>query len=450
MVTNEVIKDLDRSEYPIALLSRDDKNMAILKNRAPAHRWLIHRRLFPSRRAWFRWGMIASVLCAAYHASPLHAAPGSLSLAVMADGGTECPAPSLARYAFGQASALDVAPLEHTFVLRNDNSVPLTVERFQASCGCTSAVVGGAGVTLPLTVAPHQVIRVHVSVDPAHLSAGVVSKDVWVYARGQAAPAITLEMNGVVQPLASFSPPVADFGRGTSKVARPILLTVTLDRRLISGTNPLHLISSDPDILITAVPAPPAPLGADLSKETADASVVSLSGTTRTYRLTLAPKAHLGVLNAALSLVPATSGSPKASPSLAGATVPIVGEVIGDIAASPAAFAFGTVGAGQGAVQRVLLTGATPAALTGLRVTCGSPYLSARLRRPDPVQQPIQQPSAPPSQSAVASGKMLLELSVSPRMPAETLETQVIVTTTHGERLVLPVYVSVVGSAGSG
>ncbi len=334
------------------------------------------------------------------------APPLELKMTIQEDKDTKLTDPAAAQYSFGQISVLDNAPIAHTFVLRNEGKGPLTIEQVQTSCGCTNAVLGdGKTQTLPFTLEAGGTAQVHVAVDPAHLNTGLVRKDVWVYVRGLNAPR-TLEIAGTLQPAASFSPATLDFGQVKAGDAHPLRLTVTLDPRLAAKT-PVQLASSDPDIRIT--PAKEVTTGKDAGGKGQDMASV------RVYQVALAPQAHLGLLTGMLSLIPQTATDN--SRALAGSFVPVTGEVTGSLSARPSLISFGTVQAGQAATQDVLLTG--PASLTPdkVKVICGSPSLTAKVTG--------------------QAGQLHLQVSVSPKMAAGSLETQVIILSGN-ERLILP------------
>lgn len=336
-------------------------------------------------------------------------------------------------YNFGSQSALVTLPVMHIFRLHNGGAAPLTMTRLQASCGCTTAVLTGqspadgrgVAAALPVVLAPGETASVHVSIDPAHLLPGTVSKDVWVYVQGQTAPAATLEIDGTIVPAAAFSPAALDFSRTPADKSPVLALTVTLDPHAFSAPGRHHhpvLISSSPDILVSE--ASPS------KREVADSAV------TETYQVRLTPKARLGVLNERLTLF-ASQADQSVGRSIPGASLPVLGEVTGEISASPQTIVFGTVSAVRGGVQRVMLTASSASALRGLTLFSASPAVAARLLDAD------RQTGANGSSTEEA-----LEVTVTPHRPGQapltgTLQTQVLVTTASGQQLVLPVFVSV-------
>ena len=203
--------------------------------------------------------------------------------------------PGNAVHEIGSLSLLASGPLTHTFVLRDDTQLPITLDHLQSSCPCTTAIaLAEAGGASPMTIRPGQTFSVQVSVDSQQLSPGLLHKSVWVFVQGQDAPAATLEMTGAPLPVASFSPPSLAFGQIEKGTELTMLLKATPHpARLEQGTE-LRLISPDPDVQVTAVEADSS-VGGAMPEEAAQA--------TRAFRIRLAPHAHIGRLQGKLSLV---------------------------------------------------------------------------------------------------------------------------------------------------
>lgn len=347
--------------------------------------------------------------------------------------GTQKPSPpaaGMALHEFGHVSALEPTTVTHAFLVRNDNPTAITIERLQPSCGCTSALLEKAD-DLPFIMNPGQQTQVRVSVDLSHLAPGAVRKDVWLFVHGQSAPAATLEVVGTLQPAAIFSPAVLDFGHVPAGKEHPILLTVALDPRLVAAKTPLRLACSTGDIQIAPIPqAASSVLSNSSSKLETPPGFIK-----QTYRVSLSPRARLGVLSETLSLLTANVDAQGQQRALA-SPVPIIGEVEGSISASPGAVVFGTVSAGRAASAQVTLSGITPDALANLKMVAASPYVSVTLAPVNATQTGV---GGMPARKA-----RLLSIAVSSKIPVGTLQTQVIVTTTKGEQLVLPVFISVV------
>ena len=345
-----------------------------------------------------------------------------LTLLLLSDIDRSSSANSLENYQFGTIQALRVAPIEHTFILRNNNPTPVFLDRLQPSCGCTTAVAGAAKTERGIL--PGKTLQVHVSIDPGHLSAGPITKTVWVYIKGQSDAAATLQMIGTMRAAVTFSPTFLDFGR-VDRGSTPFrLLTMTLDPQLAVVTAPLLSLSSQ-DIKISQEP--------ELTAKAAKAK-----RTVFTYRLTLTPTAHLGEMNGLIALAPPSDGSALIH-ALQAVSVPIMGEVVGELSASPSAVVFGTVTQGQAATLHILLTATSADALHNLSVRSLTPSISVGL-----TGTPIRQQNG--ATLPLTSLQRVLDVTAEPALSVGSLQTQVIVTTGHHQELVLPVFVSVASS----
>ena len=122
----------------------------------------------------------------------------SAGLTIVTGQGTTQTDATTARFDFGTRRMSDEAPLEHTFTLRNSGTAPVTVDRLQSSCGCTTAFLVG-DQNLPLTVGPGGIIPVQVSVAPHRLAPGPMEKSVWVFTHGASDASVLLEITGTLQ-----------------------------------------------------------------------------------------------------------------------------------------------------------------------------------------------------------------------------------------------------------
>jgi len=353
---------------------------------------------------------------------------------------------SSSRRDFGMVSPLDRPEIVQAFLLRNDSSQPLTLTRLQPSCSCTSAtvIVGSARAysrqgaenvqTLP-AIAPSQQFAVHVSINPAHLAPGPIYKSVAIFVRGNTQPAITLEMKGTLLPVVSFVPTFIDFGRldpRTSAAPPPQRLTVSLDARLAPKGQWPALVSSNPDVQLTLLPAE-----APSSPQTARQEMLK-GMVTRQYQLTLAPGGTLGPLQGRVSFATPAKTAPshaafnptttESSPQdlLAEPSALLIGEITGDVVASPSSLAFGAVTPGQPVTRTILLTAGSAALLGGLKSSCASPWLTPRLSGETHVFSG--------GQSAVRS----LDVTLRPGMPGGAVRSDIVVTLRTGQRLVIP------------
>lgn len=352
------------------------------------------------------------------------------------------------QYDFGTVSLFDQREIIHTFYLRNDSPQPLALTRLLPSCSCTSATVtvgtataysreGAENIqTLP-AIAPGQQFTVRVSINPAHLAPGPTLKSVAVFVRGNPQPAFTLEMKGTLLPVASFIPAFIDFGKlnpRTSAAAPPQRLTVSLDARLAPKGQWPALVSSNPDVQFMPLPAEAPRL-----HQTARQGMLK-GMLTRQYQLTLAPGGTLGPLQGRVSFAaPAKTASATSqaasdpttsqnSPQdlLAEPSALLIGEITGDVAASPSSLAFGAVPTGQPVTRTLLLTAGSAALLSGLKASCASAWLTPRLSGETHVFSG--------GHSAVRS----LDVTLRPGMPGGAVRSDIVVTLRTGQRLVVP------------
>lgn len=349
------------------------------------------------------------------------------------------------RYDFGQVSTLGRG-IEHTFIVRNGNSVPVTLTEVRPSCGCTSTLLDrDTSKKPPLLLGPGERVMIGVSVDIFHLAPGPLDKTVQLLVQGQAAPSATLEVVGTVLPPASYAPAVLDFGPVPAGKEVSRSLRVTLDSHLLPQMGVPHLVCSDPDIVVTPMPGDGSTA---LPLPTSDLVV-------RTYRLTLPAHAHLGLFMARAYWAPASATAAVAK-ALESNAVPVAGDVQGEVAASPSIVAFGARPAGGAAAQRVTLTGTD---LASVRLSSDSPYLTVRLRKAPPalarnlarpfpgsaqVNRTQSGDEAPVSAAPVAPVEAaFLDVALKPDAPVGLLETRVRVTTASGQQLLVPVFADV-------
>lgn len=367
------------------------------------------------------------------------------------------------RYAAGVVTQLKTSQINHIFALENMGKAPLIITDIKPSCGCTNTILGnGVPEQLPLTLAAGQKVMLHTTVNLAYLRPGPLDKFVYVFLKGREAPDATLEITATLQPPVTLTPSVLKFGPVSAGMERSQMLTLTVDPQLVSSMATARVVSTNPDLQVQQIDAPPHPAlpatqataNEPTSAPPPSTTNTPISQTTnpddhpyeRTYRITVSPKARLGMLTGTIAWIPGGTGDTEAGNIV---TVPVEGEVDGDISAAPEVVAFGTVHQGQSAHQRIVLTGKTADALAHINVSCASPVLSARLSTEDGrvLMDTSAPPTIPPTGIAPAKGKvprkLLLDVTLSDQASAGSLITQVIVTLTNGQQLVLPVYIYV-------
>lgn len=333
---------------------------------------------------------------------------------------TDAPAKSPIHYDLGETSLLDRREITHTFVLHNDGHTPLTLDEFIPSCHCTSAAIEKYGTTASIpadgtlpTLAPGQQAAVRVTIIAEPYLTGLLDKSVGVYAQGRTEPIATLEVSATLRPSVALTPAALDFGTVAAGQSRSLTLTADLDTRLLpGGTGTPSLVASDPDLQIVPVP-------------TANVASVAAGSTWRTltYRVTLAQDASLGPVRDLIRFAP-SSGAASDLSLADGPSVPVTGEVAGAAAAAPASLAFGVVRQGRPSVRTLLLV-SQAAVLPSATVRADSPHVTTHWGK-------------------TTSQGRALDVTLNGDAPAGSMQTQIVITLSNGQRLCIPItaYVS--------
>ncbi len=441
------------------------------------------KRWYSSLRKSFPWRIVIVVLSAVFLATPRSvrgqaappqsASPHAVQLSVVVDDSQAQPvadrhaekiAANRGAYDFGRPNALDAVVIEHTFLLRNDGDTPLTLQRLQSSCGCTTALAEPVSeeTTLPLegkealtlqslahrrselaqqdltaksqaapgqpprvplarqtnlpTLLPGQQVAVRVEVNTAQLASGNVRKSVLVFVRGYSRPLAVMDMTGTLQAPVEFSPRRLDFGRVAARQPKSLTLTATVDPRLAPRGILPPLACSNPGVRLS-------PLPGEVPRTTPAGPPMLV----RRYRVTLAPDLPLGALLGSVLF----AAAPSDSPLLRSASVLVSGQAVGDVTASPQAVAFGAVAAGQAATEQLVLSGKA-GTLDGVMITPANSWLSARLLPAGPTATTAKGGPAP-------APDRVLEVTLRADAPPGVLQSQLMLTLANGQRLLLPV-----------
>lgn len=353
---------------------------------------------------------------------------------------------------FGRVSILKMPVLTQTFRLKNTTSKVLVLDRLQTSCHCTSAAweAGdgkpplGAGST-PLILRPGKSIAVQVRLDLKQMASGRVVKSVMVFLKGQTQPAALVTFVADIQPVVSFWPQQIDFGQVSPGAPRTVTLTADFDPALAEKGNVPALISSNPNIQITAANAPALQNGF----------------IRRAYSLTLSPDVA-GPISGSLSFAPAVSpgSSTTADAALANVSVAVSGQVVSAVAAEPTALALGPVPGKHSTEGSITLTGQTERTLAGAVVKSDSPYVTARLEGTSSNTASSEKTRAMTSNAAAsgqkasngfggfqaAANSTIMSITVTPNAPLGKLQTQVRVTLADGQILLVPVTAYVIAA----
>jgi hypothetical protein len=310
-------------------------------------------------------------------------------------------APNAVYFDFGTLSLARTEPIQHDFKLHNSGTTPVSIDRVQAACGCTTAMPDNGTPGNYKPIEPDKDVTIHVSVDPGHLYAGAIDKMVWIFVPGSSNPAVTLHMTGTMTAGATFTPTILNFNTVPAGAGATQKLTVAFDTSAY-GPNPPDPISSNPDIKVARTTDAP---------KTAAANQIE-----RTYNISLSSHAHIGPLQGTIAMPNKTD---SARPGI-GPSVFVTGTVAGDLSAAPQSVAFGSVTMGKSVTQQIVLTGSSPKALQGLKVRCGNKTLSGAVKD-------VQAKSA------------VLEVTFSPAA-AGAMQSQVSLITRNGQELDLPVW----------
>ncbi len=377
--------------------------------------------------------------------SPRNAVVTDVGLRVEAAPEITLTAPNLAARSFAPANLLDTPQLEQVFTLRNAGRVPLILDRFKSSCGCTRVFLAGmekgeseaeaGGEALGQTLKPEQEMRARVAIDLTALPPGPFQKTVSVYAQGTTRPVALLTLTGTLLPSVTFRPALLDFGQAAPGQARPVLLTVSYDPRLTANGPLPPLFSTNPDVRIAPVRtnpnSPPAPLPAGQRAET--------------FAVTLVRESPLGFISGSIAFQPGLAVVPavgalqpsalRLHPAFLQATALLTGQVTGDVVAEPPVAAFGNAPLGRASMRQIVLTGLRPEALANFKIASASLWVTARLLD-----------ASLPAPGANRPTALALELILSPEAPAGVLQTQVKITLANGQRLLIPITAYVTAS----
>jgi hypothetical protein len=374
--------------------------------------------------------------------SAVAATPARLTL--IATPGVTLTASNRGSHDFGQVSLLDQTEITQTFILRNEERTPITIERVKGSCSCTSTVVQRRGKegsvtgttapgTTPATLAPGDEVSVRAVLDLEPLPPGPVRKTVSVYVQGQRDPTVVAEIRGSLLSSVKFVPAQANFGRLDYGEGKVLIVTATFDPRLTAACPPPPLVSSNPSIRIQLLsedkrrtgPVPPSGRASDAPS--------------RTYRLSVERNVPLGPLEGEISFSPLTvARSPAARPSkgvaaaLRSAQLVVVGQVVGDLSAQPSLAFMGVVEKGRESACQIVLTGTNTAAFENLKITSDSAWVSARLGASPAV-------SIPGSTGDAKERTKTLEVRLAAGTPPGVFQSRLNISLTNGQRLVVPV-----------
>ena len=370
-------------------------------------------------------------------------APLPLMLTVIPSDGTISYGGSRAGYDAGVINPQDDA-ITHMFLLKNTNSTPVAVDRLEESCICLEG--GVEGHSLPLVLQPGKQIWVTVVLD-TNLFGASRRHTVSVYLKGQRIPAASLEILGHMRPLFTFFPASLDFGTVAIGDRKTLPLTLTIAPGYCSGVNSasfLSLVSTTPDVFIeqVSITPPPAPVERNSDGEAIfHSDQVNQNAkipTIISYRVTLAPSKQFGPLNAKVGLL----DTEYTKRIISGSVIPITGQRLGELSASPGAINFGMVRAGQPSSRLLLLIGASPQSIHGLHVGVSVPYVSALLT--DRAASATSKTLSSPAIKHAPDCEIWLEVSLKSDPPIGLTRASLNIVTEAGGVLIIPVSLFVI------
>jgi len=364
------------------------------------------------------------------------------------------------RYDFGLTLQLENRYVEQTFLLWNDSKSPLEKLRLKyshpASLQAMLVLKSGKGLapqplgsdlSLP-SMPPNAELAIRVKLDLSKVPSGPILERVIVESQGQPHPVALMELTGEQVPLVTFQPASLDFGQLSAGQSSTRIVTVQIHPRLAPAGSVPKLICTQPDVRIEAIPLDP---GAKRKSPvfTEDQKKAGLYS----FRLTLPADASIGTISGTVSVAyisPPPPSNKKTEPPLSSSVVTealhsailsLTGRIEGDLTVAPDTISFGSVVQGKQEIQQVTLRPKDVTILKNIKINSPCAWLSARLTLPTGV---------PPAGIQVGGSGIeqnpILEVLLRPEAPAGRLQSQLTLTLSNGQRLVLPVSALVIAS----
>lgn len=363
-----------------------------------------------------------AALTSHFGAAKTNQGASAVHLTVVPGSGVQNMGPGLAASEIGPLDPGNISKAEQTFRLRNENAQPVTIARLRASCGCESLLLIQNGVAAKsVTLAPGEETSVRMAVRLAGQRGGTLHKYAWVYAKESDTPLASIEMILTLRAPVSFTPEFLDFGSGPAGISRSRQVIVTADCDILTGTAFPALTSSNSDVLVTAI-------GGAAPTERDQKPALS-----QTYQVTLTAQAPAGHFQSELHFEPnfinRETTSINAFPASAFSTVLLTarGEILGQFSASPQTLFFGSVPSGKAITRQIILSCQSSKSLQGLSSSCESRWLKICLGNPI---------------STAGTGPAILcpiVITLSAQRPSGSFQDQISLTTSSGDRLVIPV-----------
>lgn len=164
-----------------------------------------------------------------------------VGLVVVPEAGLRLTGRNQADFEFGKINSLDQPQVEHRFTFRNEAETPLAITHFETTCHCTTATVeqiAGQPAAADASVhylLPGQEMVVKLTVNLARQPLGSMSHGVALRVSGNESPVARIHVIGEMEVPLTVSSSEMDFGQMKRGNKQSQSLTLTLDRRLLSG-----------------------------------------------------------------------------------------------------------------------------------------------------------------------------------------------------------------------
>jgi Protein of unknown function (DUF1573) len=184
-------------------------------------------------------------------AHPACAPLPDVGLVVVPEVGLRLTGRNQADFEFGKINSLDRPQVEHRFTFRNEAETPLVITNLETTCRCTTATVeeiAGKPAAVDAFVhylLPGQEMVVKLIVNLVRQPFGPMSHGAALLVSGNESPVARIHIIGEMEVPLTVSSSDMDFGQMKRGDNQSQPLTITLDRRLLSGdTFPSLVIQS--------------------------------------------------------------------------------------------------------------------------------------------------------------------------------------------------------------
>ena len=329
-------------------------------------------------------------------------------LTVVPSAQVTCPAPGVAQADVGLVDPVVMPHPHQTFTLKNTTAKAITLSWLHASCGCETLLLSKAGVSVASTVlAPGEQAEVSMAVNIAGQHSGTLHKYAWVYGAQRDGPLATLEMAITIREAIAFAPDFLRFPSMAAGGVQTMLVTVTADRSALTANTLPVLVSSSPFVLVTSQGGL-----RPILREGRPAVI-------QAYQVRLSASSQSGSLAGDLHF-----SLPEASAAFRSAFVPFAATVTGSLSALPPTVFFGSVTVDQAPARQVLISVGLKDQAQSLTVSSSVPWVKTTLVPVSALGNPAQR---------------LLTITLKSSTPPGPVQTQVVVTSASGERLLVPV-----------